>query len=93
MLTGDPTTKGADIVGAMLRAHGKNMTSDQRPEQVIRQSCITLIILEELLQLKLIALKPLEIVQFGRAVAQALLAVTEAHVQSQALQRAKNTAR
>jgi hypothetical protein len=44
-------------------------------------------------QQKLIALKPLEVAEFGKTVAQACLAATEARVQSQALQRAKDAGR
>jgi hypothetical protein len=77
-----------DIIGAG-EASKQNMTSDQ----VIRESCITLIILVRLVLLKLIALKPLEIAAFGKTVSQACLAATEACVQSQALQRAKEAAR
>jgi hypothetical protein len=69
----------------------RSETEDQDP--IIRQSYITLIILVRLLQLKLIALKPLEIAEFGRTVSQAFWLATEARVQSQALQRAKDTAR
>jgi len=47
-------------------------------------------ILVRLLQLKLIELKPLDIAEFGRTVSQACLAATEASVQLQALQRAKD---
>jgi hypothetical protein len=49
-----------------------------------------LIILLRLLQLKLLAVKPLEIAEFGRTVSQANLAATKAIVQLQALQRAKD---
>jgi hypothetical protein len=35
------------------------MTADQGPDRIIRETCITLILLETLLQLKLIALKSL----------------------------------
>jgi len=59
MLTGDPTTKAVDIVGDTVRAHRQSMTADQRPDRVIRESCITLIILVRSLQLKLLAFKPL----------------------------------
>jgi hypothetical protein len=52
-----------------------------------------MIILVRLLQLKLIALKPLEITEFGRTVSQANLAATKAIVQLQALRRAKDAAR
>jgi hypothetical protein len=90
MLTGDPTTKAVDIVGDTVRAHRQSMTEDQGTDQVIRESCITLIILLRLLEPKLLALKPLEIAEFGRTVSQACLAATEASVQLQALQRAKD---
>src|SRR5262249_19073982 len=62
LLTRDPTTKAADIVGDIVAraANRESMTEDPGPDQVIRESCITLIILVGLLQLKLIALKPLE---------------------------------
>jgi hypothetical protein len=96
LLTGDPTTKAVDIVGEIVEARAANtqsMTADQGPDQVIRESCIALIILVRLLQLKLIALKPLDIAEFARLVSQACLAATEARVQSQALHRAKAAAR
>ena len=79
-----------DIVGDTIRAHRQSMTEDQGPDQVIRESCITLIILLRLLWLKLFALKPINIAEFGRTVSQANLAATEAIVQLQALQRAKD---
>ena len=93
LLTGDPTTKAVDIVGHIVGARAANrrsMTADQGPDQVIRESCITLIILLRLLWLKLFALKPINIAEFGRTVSQANLAATEAIVQLQALQRAKD---
>jgi hypothetical protein len=68
------------------------MTEHQGLNPIIRQSYITLIILVRL-QLKLIALKPLEIAEFARTVSQACLAATEARVQSHALQRARDAAR
>jgi hypothetical protein len=59
MLTGDPTTKAVDIVGDTVRAHRKSMTADQSPDQVIRESFITLIIpTEASVQLQLQALQP-----------------------------------
>jgi hypothetical protein len=67
------------------------MTEDPGPDQVIRESCITSIILVRLLQLKLLAVKPLDIAEFGRTVSQANLAATKTSVQLQALQRAKDT--
>jgi hypothetical protein len=81
-----------DVVGEILAraANTQSMTEDQGPDQVIRESCITLIILVRLLQLKLIALNPLDIVEFGRTVSQVCLAATEASVQLQALKRAKD---
>ena len=57
-------------------------------DQLIRESCITLIILLRLLLIKIIALKPLEVAKFGRTVSQANLAATKAIVQLQALRRA-----
>jgi hypothetical protein len=66
------------------------MTEDHGPDQVIRESCITLIILVRLLELKLLALKPLDIAEFGRTVSRACLVATEASAQLQALQRAKD---
>jgi hypothetical protein len=46
LLTGDPTSKAADIVGGIVgAASSQSTTSDQGPDQVIRQSCITSIIL------------------------------------------------
>jgi hypothetical protein len=52
-----------------------------------------LIILVRLLQLKLLAFKPLDIAEFGRTVSEACLAAVKAQVQLQALQRAKDAAR
>jgi hypothetical protein len=81
LLTGDPTATAVDIIGDIVRttaANGQSMTEDQGPDQVIRESCITLIILVRLLQQKLLALKPLDIAEFGRTVSQACLAATEA---------------
>jgi succinyl-CoA synthetase beta subunit len=69
------------------------LTADQGPDQVIRESCITLIILVRLLQLKLIELNPLAIAEFGRTVSEVCLAAAKAQVQLQALQRAKDAAR
>jgi hypothetical protein len=93
LLTGDPTSKAADIVGGIVgAASSQSMTSDQGLDQVIRQSSITSIILLRLRLLKILALKPLDIAEFGKIVAQACLAATEARVQSQALQRAKDAA-
>jgi len=91
MLTGDPTTKAVDIMAGIRArtAERQSMTEDQDCDPIIRQSYVTLIILVRLLQLKLIALKPLEIAEFGKTVSQASLAATEAQVQLQALQRAK----
>src|SRR5262245_54202585 len=95
MLTGDPTTKAVDIMAGIRArtAERQSMTEDQDCDPIIRQSYVTLIILVRLLQLKLIALKPLEIAEFGKTVSQASLAATEAQVQLQALQRAKNAPR
>jgi hypothetical protein len=91
LLTGDPASKAADIVGGVFGGvSSQSMTSDQDLNHVIRKSCITLIILLRLLEQKLIALNPLDIAEFGKTNAQALLAATEARVQSQALQRAKD---
>jgi hypothetical protein len=95
LLTRDPTTKAADIVRDILGARAVNrqsMTEDQGLPPIIRESCITMIILVGLLQLKLIALKPLEIAEFGKTVSQANLAATKAIVQLQALRRAKDAA-
>jgi hypothetical protein len=48
LLTGDPTSKAADIVGGIFgAASSRSMTSDQDLDQVIRQSCITSIILRD----------------------------------------------
>jgi hypothetical protein len=69
------------------------MTEDQGPDQVIRESCITLIILARWLCLNAIAYKPHEIAEFGRAVSQVCLAAVKANVQLQAVQRAKEPAR
>jgi hypothetical protein len=95
LLTGDPTTKAADIMaGIRARATDRqSMTEDQDWPPIIRQIHITLIILVQLLQPRLIAYKPLEMAEFGRAVSQVCLAATEAQVQLQALQRAKTAAR
>ena len=46
LLTGDPTAKAVDIVGDIVRttaANGQSMTADQGPDQVIRESCLTMI--------------------------------------------------
>ena len=90
LLTGDPARKATDIVGGIFgAASSQSMTSGKDVDQIIRQSCITSIILLRLVLQKLIALKPLDIAEFGKTNAQVLLAATEAMVQSQALQRAK----
>jgi hypothetical protein len=83
LLTGDPTAKTADIMaGIEARATDREgMTEDQDWAPIIRQIYITLIILVRLLHLKLIALNPLEIAEFGRTVSQACQAATEARVQ------------
>jgi hypothetical protein len=96
LLTGDPTIKAVDIVQDVLMAipaNRQDMPADQGLNQVIRESCITLIILLRLVLQKLIALNPLEVAQFGKIISQALLVATEARVQSQAFQRAKDAAR
>jgi hypothetical protein len=89
---GDPTIKAVDIVRDTVRAHRQSMPADQGPEQVIRESLITLIILVRLLPLKLLVLNPVDIAEFGRTVSQANLAARKAIVQLQALQRAKDAA-
>jgi hypothetical protein len=76
-------------MAAARAANTQSMTADQGPDQVIRESCIALIILVRLLQLKLLALKPVDIAEFGRTVSQACLAAVKALVQLQALQRAR----
>jgi hypothetical protein len=84
LLTGDPTSKTADIVAYLVgvrAANRQSMTEDQDLHPVIRQSYTTLIILVRLFQQKLIVLNPLEIAQFGRTVSQACLAATEARMQ------------
>jgi hypothetical protein len=96
LLTGDPTTKAADIVQGIVRAipaNRQNMTAAQGLDKLIRESCITMNILLRLIQRNLTALSPLEVAQFGKTVSQALLAATEARLQSQALQRAKEARR
>ena len=96
LLTGDATTKAVDIVGDIVGARAANresMTEDQALHPVIRESCITLIILVQLLRLNLIAYKLPEIAAFIRAISEAGLAAVKAHVQLQALQRAKDAAR
>jgi hypothetical protein len=91
LFTADPTSKAADIIGGIFgAASNRSMTSDRDVDQVIRESCITSIILLRLLLQKLIALKPLDIAEFGKTNAQALLAATEAMMQAQALQGAKD---
>ena len=52
LLTGDPATKAVDIVGDIVgvgarAANRQSMSEDQDPDQVIRESYITLIILLE----------------------------------------------
>src|SRR5262245_46021802 len=96
LLTGDPATKAVDIVGDIVGARAGNrqsMSENQGPDQVIRESYITLIILVRLLRLKVLAYKPLAIAEFGRTVSEACLAAAKAQVQLQALQRAKDAAR
>ena len=85
-------TRAADIVGARA-ANRQSMSEDQGPDQVIRESYITLIILARLLRLKVLAHKPLAIAEFGRTVSEACLTAAKAQVQLQALQRAKDAAR
>jgi hypothetical protein len=97
LLTGDPTTKGVDIIRDILRAaraaNRPSMSEEQGPDQVIRESYITMIILVRLLRLKVLAYNPLAIAEFGRPVSEACLAAAKAQVQLQALQRAKDAAR
>jgi hypothetical protein len=87
-LTADPTTKAADIVQDIVTAISE--MAGHGPDKLIRESCITMIIILRLIQRNLTALNPLEVAQFGKTVSQALLAATEVRVQSQALQRAKD---
>ena len=91
LLTGDATTKAADVVRDILAA--RPASAAQAPDNVIRESGITLIVVVRLVLLKLLALKPLEAAEFARTVAQANLAAAKAIVQLQALQRAKDAAR
>src|SRR5262249_50071676 len=97
LLTGDPTTKAVDIIRDILRAaraaNSQSMSEDQGPDQVIRESYITLIILVRLLRLKVLACNPLAIAEFGTTVSEACLAAAKAQVQLQALQRARTPAR
>jgi hypothetical protein len=97
LLTGDPTTKGVDIIRDILRAaraaNRPSMSEEQGPDQVIRESYITMIILVRLLRLKVLAHNPLAIAEFGRTVSEACLAAAKAQVQLQALQRARTPAR
>jgi hypothetical protein len=64
LLTADPTTKAADIVQDIVRAMPE--TAAQGPDKLIRESCITMIILLRLIMQKLIALNPLEVAHFGK---------------------------
>jgi hypothetical protein len=97
LLTGDPTTKGVDIIRNILRAaraaNSQSMSEDQGPDQVIRESYITLIILLRLLRLNVLAYNPVEIAEFGRTISEVRLAAAKAQVQLQALQRPKDAAR
>ena len=95
LLTGDPTTKAVDTIRDLLRATraANRMSEDLGPDQVIRESYITMIILVRLLRLKVLAYNPLAIAEFGTTVAEACLAAAKAQVQLQALQRAKDAAR
>jgi hypothetical protein len=96
MLTGDPTTKAVDIVGHIVGARAANrqrMTEDHGPDQVIRESYITLIILLRWLCINALAYEPLEIAEFTRTVSETNLAATKVLVQLQALARAKNAPR
>ena len=59
LLTGDQATKAVDIVGDIVGARAGNrqsMSENQGPDQVIRKSYITLIILVRLLRLKVFLL-------------------------------------
>jgi hypothetical protein len=97
LLTGNPATKGVDIIRDILRAaraaNRQSMSEDQGLPPVIRESYITLIILLRLLRLKVLAYNPLAIAEFGRTVSEVCLAAAKAQVQLQALQRAKDAAR
>ena len=95
MLTRDPTIKLVDIahILGVRAANRESMTEDHGPDQVIRESYITLIILLEWLCLNALAYEPLEIAEFTRTVSEANLAATKALVQLQALARAKNAPR
>jgi hypothetical protein len=85
LLTGDPTAKAVDIVQDVLRAIPANRQNmAQGPDKLIRESCITMIILLRLILRNLTALNPLEVADFGKTVAQVLLAATEARLQQRA---------
>jgi hypothetical protein len=49
LLTGDPTSKAVDVIGAIV-ADRQSMTEDQGLHPVVRESYITLIILVRLLR-------------------------------------------
>ena len=95
MLTRDPTIKLVDIahILGVRAANRESMTEDHGPDQVIRESYITLIILLEWLCLNALAYEPLEIAEFTRTVSEVNLAAAKTHVQLQALARAKNAPR
>jgi hypothetical protein len=95
MLTRDPTIKVVDIahIVGVRAANRESMTEDQGPDQVIRESYITLIILLQWLCLNALAYEPLEIAEFTRTVSEVNLAAAKTHVQLQALARAKNAPR
>src|SRR6266480_4823238 len=88
LLTRDPTTKAVDIVGDIVGARTGNrqgMAEDQGLHPIIRESCITLIILVRFLRLTLMAYKLPEIAVFILAISRAYVAVVKAIVQLQAL--------
>jgi hypothetical protein len=83
LLTRDPTTKAMDIFGDIVGARAGNrqgMTEDQGLHPIIRESCITLIILVRFLRLTLMANKLPEIAVFIHAISRAYLAAVKAHV-------------
>ena len=71
LLTRDPTTKAINIVGDIVGARAANRQSMTEDQGLHRESCITLIILVQLLRLNLIAYQLPEIAVFIRAISEA----------------------
>jgi hypothetical protein len=83
VLTGDPTTKAMDIVGATA-ANTKGMTDDQRLHQAIREGYVTNILLCRAFRDQLgdlIPSKPAETAVLIRALSKLRLATAKAHKQ------------